>query len=102
MARKNKTIKEPPRLPDEPVTISDSEYETDSDDPDDGRTYAIDRILRKQMRKGQPYYKIRWAGFSEAHDTWEPASNILDKVLLEQFETNYKKMAPGSKSSTRK
>ena len=32
-------------------------------------------------------YGCRWKGYSEAHNTWEPAANILDPELSLAFET---------------
>jgi hypothetical protein len=89
--RPKEQAREPPILPSKPTGASDEEYETDSDDPDDGRIYTIEKILKKRVRNGQTFYKIHWAGFSAAHDTWEPAKNILDKILLEQFEQENRK-----------
>ncbi|KRZ12109.1 NAD(P)H-hydrate epimerase [Trichinella zimbabwensis] len=44
-------------------------------------------ILRQRYRKGKKEYLVRWQGYTEEHDTWEPENHILGQKLLEQFKT---------------
>ena len=57
-----------------------------------GVVFAAERILDsrvvKQSKKSKGkaptetrQYLIRWRGFSSAHDTWEPAENVLSPSL---------------------
>ncbi|XP_050304834.1 polycomb group protein Pc-like [Anthonomus grandis grandis] len=50
------------------------------------RVYAAERIMKKRMRKGVVEYYVKWKGWSQKHNTWEPEENILDGRLIEQFE----------------
>jgi hypothetical protein len=48
---------------------------------------VIEQILRKRLLPdGTPLYLLRWLGLGPAHDTWEPADNILCPAVLEEFE----------------
>ncbi|CAH1129090.1 unnamed protein product [Ceutorhynchus assimilis] len=48
--------------------------------------YAAARIIKKRNRKGTVEYFVKWKGWSQKHNTWEPEENILDSRLIEQFE----------------
>lgn len=45
-------------------------------------------MVEHKRDKGKLLYKIRWVGFDEGSDTWEPASNMLGtkaKALVEKY-----------------
>ena len=39
-------------------------------------TYEVEAILDKRTNKGTTEYKIRWKGYSENDDTWEPQEHL--------------------------
>ena len=39
-------------------------------------TYEVEKILAKRTNKGRTEYRIRWKGYSEKDDTWEPTENL--------------------------
>ncbi|KRX94868.1 Chromobox -like protein 2 [Trichinella pseudospiralis] len=41
--------------------------------------------------KGKKEYLVRWEGYSEEYDTWEPAAHILGQELLKEFKEAKKK-----------
>lgn len=65
------------------------------------RVYAAERIIRKRVRKGKVEYYVKWKGWSQRHNTWEPEENILDRRLIEQFEQSQRSEG-GSKRGPKK
>ena len=48
--------------------------------------YTAERIVEERMGDGgAAQYLVRWEGYDESHDTWEPAENLLDPALLEDW-----------------
>jgi hypothetical protein len=71
------------------ASVPADDNDSDSDTPDDGRVYDIEKIVDRRSRKNSKQYLIHWAGFSSKHRTWEPVKNIFDKNLIAEFEASY-------------
>ncbi|KAK7504731.1 hypothetical protein BaRGS_00004217 [Batillaria attramentaria] len=67
-----------------------------------GEEFEVDQILEQRKRKGKLEYLIRWQGFGEENDTWEPASSVshLSKVL-KAFQAKTKRSRSKSRSRSR-
>ncbi|XP_044753429.1 polycomb group protein Pc [Coccinella septempunctata] len=50
------------------------------------RVYAAEKIMKKRVRKGVTEYYVKWKGWSQRHNTWEPEVNILDLRLIDLYE----------------
>ena len=51
--------------------------------------WEVERILGARRRRNQLQYLIRWKGFSEAHDSWEPLTHIkADQRIKEFYQSN--------------
>ncbi|XP_042488765.1 chromo domain-containing protein LHP1-like [Macadamia integrifolia] len=49
--------------------------------------YEIEDVRRKRVRKGQVQYLIKWRGWPEAANTWEPFENLQSCYdVIEAFE----------------
>ena len=51
------------------------------------RTYLGTRASIRTLvpRAGYKQYRVRWKGYSEAHDSWEPVRNIHAPELVQEF-----------------
>ena len=64
------------------ISLSESSAE-ESD-----KEYEVESILdhrKKHERGANMEYKIRWKGYSKAHDTWEPEDNLDCKDMLADY-----------------
>jgi len=55
---------------------------------DKGEVFAAEKILKKRYKNGQAEYLVKWHGYSQKYNTWEPKANIIDKRLLQAFSGN--------------
>ena len=42
----------------------------------------MERILAQREKRGKLEYHIKWLGYDESHNSWEPQANVLDAKLL--------------------
>ncbi|KAK4364342.1 hypothetical protein RND71_015700 [Anisodus tanguticus] len=62
--------------------------------------YEIEAVRRKRIRKGKAQYLIKWRGWPETANTWEPVENLMTCYdVIEAFEES---LRSGKQQSTRK
>src|SRR5579863_453962 len=54
--------------------------------------WEVEEILQERTRCGKKQYLIRWKGYSEAHDSWEPEAYLNAPELLQAFHQCHKKV----------
>jgi hypothetical protein len=47
--------------------------------------WEVEAILCVRRHRNQLQYLVRWKGFSEVHDSWEPAKDVHTENLVEEF-----------------
>lgn len=55
-----------------------------------GKEYSIEKILKKRLRNGHIEYFLKWKGYNDSSNTWEPEENIYCRKLIKDFEKNLK------------
>ena len=73
------------RLPDEPPDL-------EADDPDKA-VYDVEAILGARVRRGNLQYLVKWLGYSDEENSWEPAGELL---AAEDAIRNFYKKNPGA------
>ncbi|KAH1015928.1 hypothetical protein HUJ04_007237 [Dendroctonus ponderosae] len=66
------------------------------------QVYAAERIMKKRNRKGIVEFYVKWKGWSQKHNTWEPEENILDARLIELFELSQRNEGSAKRGPKRK
>lgn len=54
--------------------------------PVEGDVFKVERVLEKRTRKGKKEVLIKWLGFDDRHNTWEPATNVVSDYEQQQHE----------------
>lgn len=45
-------------------------------------TYEVEKIMDHKIINGQIFYLVKWVGWDEADNTWEPEENVLRCPLI--------------------
>ena len=44
------------------------------------KTYTVEKLLASRLADGKKEYLVRWEGYTEKHDSWEPIENLSNLV----------------------
>jgi hypothetical protein len=80
-----------------------SEDGADGDDMEPEEDYIVEKICDKRIVKGKVQYFLKWKGYPDSENTWEPHENLDCQELIQMFEDNRKKKTskePDKRKST--
>lgn len=74
--------------------------EDDSGSSSEEEEYVVEKVLDRRVVKGRVEFFLKWKGYSEKHNTWEPEKNLGCPELIAEFMKTYKKSSSGGSTPT--
>ncbi|CAJ0935640.1 unnamed protein product, partial [Mesorhabditis belari] len=55
---------------------------------DDGEVFEVEELLATRVQRKKRVYLVRWKGYGEEHNSWEPETNLMNSAadIVEEFK----------------
>ena len=63
------------------------------------KEYTVEKIVDKRIHNGKVEYLLKWKGYGNRENTWEPVDNLSCDELIEIYKQQEREAKPGQSTS---
>lgn len=78
-----------------------SSYDYQESEDESEAEFTVEKIVDMRVRNGKKEYLLKWRGFPDAQNTWEPQCNLSCTELLTEFKSRLSCACKGDCSNRR-